>query len=66
MHSERAGLIPDPHEAWLGGVCAGLGNRFHVNPTFIRVGFVIAAVFFTKIAIGVYAVAWLLMRARGA
>lgn len=34
----------DRHEAKLMGVCAGIGRHFGVDPTVIRIGFVVATV----------------------
>ncbi len=48
-------------QAKLGGVCAGLGARFGVDPTWIRVGAILFAVITTKVAIASYLIAWLLM-----
>lgn len=62
MSDRYSRLRRDRTEGWLGGVCAGIARYFGIDPAFIRVGFVVAAVFFTKITIGVYIVAWILMR----
>lgn len=35
----------DRRERKLLGVCSGLGNRFGIDPTFVRVGVVLAALF---------------------
>ena len=55
-------LRRDRTDGWLGGVCAGIARTFGIDPAFVRVGFVVAAVFFTNITIGTYLVAWILMR----
>ena len=62
MPNPFARLSRDRNEGWIGGVCAGVARTARIDPAFIRVGFVVAVVFFTKIAIGVYLVAWILMR----
>ncbi len=55
-------LRRDRAEGWLGGVCAGIARTLGIDPAFVRVGFVVAAVCFTKITLGAYIVAWILMR----
>lgn len=62
MSRRYSRLRRDRTEGWLGGVCAGIARYVGIDPAFIRVGFVVAAVFFTKITIGAYIVAWILMR----
>lgn len=44
----------------LGGVCSGLAAGFHVDPLWVRLGFVLLA-FFQGIGILLYVVIWLLM-----
>jgi phage shock protein PspC (stress-responsive transcriptional regulator) len=50
-------LRRDPARRILGGVCAGLGDRFGVDPLVIRVAFV-AAAFAGGVGIALYALAW--------
>ena len=57
----RAKLARDRNDGWLGGVCAGFGRTFNIDPRFLRAGLVVAAVFFTKIVIAAYVVAWILL-----
>ncbi|MFL6734043.1 MAG: PspC domain-containing protein [Sphingomicrobium sp.] len=33
------------HDAKIAGVCSTLGDRFGIDPTFVRIGFVAAAIF---------------------
>ncbi len=35
----------DRHDAKIAGVCAALGNKFGIDPTFIRIGVVASAIF---------------------
>ena len=49
---------------WLGGVCAGLANFVNIDPTIVRIVVVVAAIFFPKITIAAYAIAWLLLDKR--
>jgi phage shock protein C len=51
----------DRKDAKIAGVCSSLGNRFGIDPTFVRIGFVAAAIFTSFMwtvvcyaAIGVY------------
>jgi len=39
----RYGLYRDPSKGWIAGVAAGLGERFGVNTTVIRLVFVLFA-----------------------
>ena len=46
----------DRHDAKIAGVCASLGKRFGIDPTFIRVGFVAAAIILSfKLTLVAYA-----------
>ncbi len=47
----------------LGGVCAGLAERFHIDPLWVRVTFVIL-VFMQGVGLFVYVVLWLVMPER--
>lgn len=60
----RAKLARDPKGGWIGGVCAGSARHFHIDPAFLRVGFVVVAIFSWKVALAAYAVAWILLPAR--
>ncbi len=60
----RVKLTRDPKTGWLGGVCAGAARYFNIDPAYIRVGVVIAAVPFTKLTIAAYIIAWILMSER--
>lgn len=62
----RTRLARDTREGWLGGVCAGFGRAFNVDPRFLRAGIVIAAVFAPKIVLAAYVVAWILLPAQDA
>ena len=59
----RGNLVRD-RRGWIGGVCAGLANFIHVDPTFVRLGVLVAAIFFPKIVIASYIIAWLLLDKR--
>ena len=54
----------DTRDGWIGGVCAGFGRAFNIDPRFLRAGVVIAAVFAPKIVIAAYLVAWILLPPR--
>lgn len=46
----------DRRDSKLVGVCSTLGERFGVDPTFLRVGFVLAAIFISlKLTLALYA-----------
>ena len=60
----RRRLARDTRNGWLGGVCAGLGQGFNVDPRFLRAGVVVLAVLSPKIAIAAYLVAWILLPAQ--
>lgn len=51
----------DRRNGWIAGVCAGLANRFRTDPVIVRIGVVIAALFFPKTAIACYLLAWLVL-----
>ena len=59
----RRRIARDTYNGWLGGVCAGFGRAANVDPRFLRAGVVIAAVFYPKIVIAAYVVAWILLPA---
>ncbi|MDE0692972.1 MAG: PspC domain-containing protein [Gammaproteobacteria bacterium] len=59
----RGSLVRD-RRGWIGGVCAGLANFINVDPTFVRIGVLVAAIFFPKIVIASYIIAWLLLDKR--
>jgi phage shock protein PspC (stress-responsive transcriptional regulator) len=47
----------DRHDAKIAGVCSTLGNRYGIDPTFVRIGFVAAAIFISfKLILVAYAV----------
>ena len=46
----------DRHDAKIAGVCSTLGNRIGIDPTFVRIGFVAAAIFISfKVTLVAYA-----------
>jgi phage shock protein PspC (stress-responsive transcriptional regulator) len=51
----------DKDRGWIFGLCAGLANCWHTDPAFVRVGVTVAALFFPKLVIASYLVAWLLL-----
>ena len=54
----------DKDNAWIFGVCAGIANSLRLDPTFIRVGILVCGLFFHKIVIASYLVAWLILDER--
>jgi phage shock protein C len=57
----RRRLTLDRSRSLVGGVCAGLARYLNVEVDWIRIGAVVTAIFFTKIVVGVYLVAWLVL-----
>ncbi len=54
----------DRKNGWIAGVCAGAAETLRTDPAFLRVGFVVAALFLTKLTIAVYLIAWILLDER--
>lgn len=42
----------------IGGVCGGIGERYNIDPTVIRILFILAAFMFTLPVIGIYILLW--------
>ena len=57
----RSRLHLDSKNGWIAGVCAGLANYFSTDPAFVRVGVIVAALFFPKLVIAAYLIAWLVL-----
>jgi phage shock protein PspC (stress-responsive transcriptional regulator) len=57
----RSGVSLDKKNGWIAGVFAGLANYLDTDPAFVRVAAIIAALFFPKLMIAAYLVAWLLL-----
>lgn len=47
-------------ERWIGGVCGGIGNYFNLDPTVIRVIFVLAALILGG-GLLIYLILWLII-----
>ena len=60
----RKKLNLDSREGLLGGVCAGLARYLSVDPSWVRVGTLVTGIFFTKIVVASYLVAWLMLDER--
>ncbi len=60
-HNTRKALHLDKEDGWIFGVCAGMANFLKVDHAVVRVGWVIAGLFATKIVVAVYLIAWLLL-----
>lgn len=61
LERARRRFTRDPHRGWIAGVCAGVARALDTDPAFLRVAFVVTALLALKLAIGVYAVAWILL-----
>ena len=65
--ADKAGrncLALDYDRRWIGGVCAGCANYFDIDPAFVRVGTVVTGLFFPKVVIATYLIAWLVLDRR--
>ena len=62
--TRRRRLRLDRDEGWLAVVCAGSAGYFGIEPAFVRVGTVVTALFFPKLVIAAYLIAWLVLRNR--
>ncbi len=51
----------DRRKGWLAGVCAGIAHAVGTDPAFVRVGLVVTALFWPKLVIGAYLIAWVLL-----
>ena len=51
----------DKDNGWIFGVCAGAANYWRVDPAIVRVGVLVTGLFFPKIVIAAYLIAWLLL-----
>src|SRR5579884_3954929 len=63
--AEQRALTRPKDNRWLGGVCAGLGRYFDLNPAIYRIAFV-ALAFAGGTGILLYAAAWLVIPEEGA
>ena len=51
----------DKENAWVFGVCAGLADYLSLDTAIVRVMGIVAALFFPKVMIAGYLVAWLIL-----
>ena len=49
----------DKDNAWIFGVCAGIGKAHNLAPQLVRVCAIISGLFFAKLTIALYLIAWL-------
>lgn len=54
------GIMRDPSDRWLGGVCSGIAHRLGVDPVIVRIGLIVLAVM-GGIGLPAYLVAWSLL-----
>jgi phage shock protein C len=57
----RQGLVRPRQGRILGGVCAGLARRFGMNPTLMRILFVVTLIVIPGSQLIVYPILWILM-----
>lgn len=60
----RKRLTLNSSQGMIAGVCAGLADYLGVDVDWIRIGAVLAAIFFTKVVLAAYLVAWLVLDER--
>lgn len=53
----KNGLVRSKYDRVISGVCGGIGEYFNIDPTIVRLGFVIATVLFSGLGLFVYIVA---------
>jgi phage shock protein PspC (stress-responsive transcriptional regulator) len=51
----------DKDNAWIFGVCAGIGKAHNLAPQLVRVCAIINGLFFAKLTIAIYLIAWLML-----
>jgi len=51
----------DDHHGWLAGVCAGIARRLGTDVAYVRVAAVISLLFFPKVSIAAYLIAWVVL-----
>lgn len=61
MSKIRDRITLDSKEGWIAGVCAGIANYLETDPAFVRVAVVVSALFFPKVTIAAYLIAWLVL-----
>lgn len=59
----RRRVTLDSRAGWIAGVCAGLAAYLDTDPAFVRVAVVVSALFFPKLTIATYLIAWLVLDA---
>jgi len=66
MSSDKK-LTRSTDDRWVAGVCGGLGEYFNIDPTLIRVLFVLATLLLSAVVGGVilYAILWVLIPEAG-
>jgi len=66
MSSDKK-LTRSVDDRWVAGVCGGLGEHFGIDPTLIRVIFVLATLLFSAVVGGLvlYAILWVIMPEAG-
>jgi len=61
LNKLRGRILLDNKDGWIAGVCAGVANFLETDPAFVRVAVVICALFFPKLTIAAYLIAWLIL-----
>jgi signal transduction histidine kinase len=58
-------LWRDPDNGVVAGICAGLGQRFGIDPVLLRIGLVVVVIATAGVALVGYGLAWLALPVRG-
>ena len=61
LHRLRRSVRLDKENAWIAGVCAGFAKALGTDPAFVRVGVIVTALFFPKLTIAAYLIAWVVL-----
>lgn len=59
--NSNPGLRLDKDNSMIVGVCAGIARYLRVEPTWVRVGALVVAIFSTKLVIIGYLIGWLVL-----
>ena len=61
MAEQAKKLYRSTKDRWIGGVCGGLGEYFKLDPTLVRIIFILIALFMMGGGILIYLILWLII-----
>ena len=61
MAEQPKKLYRSTKDRWIGGVCGGLGEYFKLDPTLVRIIFILIALFMMGGGILIYLLLWLII-----